>query len=632
MERKRKLAFSWLFLAFALWAYAGEVNLDVPITLDVKGMDILDVLKIISLRSGLSIAASPLVRGKVTIFLKDVSVWEAFEILMAANDLAYEMKGNLVTVMTNREYEEKYGKPFYDLRIVKKYTLSNAKAEVVGNTIQELKSKIGKVVVDNYSNSIIVVDTPEVIYEIDKVIKGIDRALETRVVQLNYIRAEDIKENLSDLVTKEVGRIKFDQSSNRVVITDLSENAEYIERVIKSLDKRPQAVEIEAKIIQITLNKEYQYGIDWGIVFGKEAGIAYLGNVQPPQEASGIGKIAIGEVVFNETASLTTAHQYKGLFKLFSTFGKTDVLSSPRITVLDGQEAYVLVGTREPIISVTASYPQGVTQQLAPVYSETVEYIDTGVKLSVTPYVSEEGYIKMKIKPEVSEITQVLEFERTDKSQSRYPITTTSEAETTVIVKDKSTIVLAGLMKESKEEQREKVPGLGDLPILRRFFSGKSQKKEKTELVILLTPRIVSQKEAVSRLKEARPWIEKEQVEFPEPERRKAKAEESKRPPESLAEEKERKAYSEYYLKVTNKIYRYLKSNYLDLGLEGEVNVVFLLDRNGKLVGEPAVIGDVEPAVRELAIEVVKRAEPYAPFPKELSKEREAFNILLNFE
>jgi len=619
--KKKRLIFSLVLLLFSSSVYASQVDISAPVTLDIKGMDILDVLKIISLRSGLSIAASPSVRGKVTFFLKDVSVWDAFEILIAANDLAYEKRKNLINVMTNREYKDKYGKPFYDLRVLKKYNLKNAQAASLGGTIKEFKSDIGKVVVDSFSNSIIVLDTPDIIYEIDKIIKTADTPLETKVIQLNYARVKDIKENVSDLVSKDTGSIKFDETSNRVVVTDVPANVRHVEDVLRAFDKRPQAVQIESKIIQITLSDEYRYGINWQGVFGKHLGLAYSGTFALPTSGSaGVGEIAVGKAALDENATLDARHQYKGFFKLFNSFGKVDVLSSPRITVLNGQEAYVLVGDKEPVISVTQTFPQsGET-----VYSESVEYVDTGVRLGVTPFIAEDGFITMKIKPEVSSA----EYVTTDRG-SKYPKKTTSEAETTVIVRNGNTIVLAGLMKETDTNEREKVPGIGDIPWIGKLFSEKHKKNVKTELVILLTPRIVKNGTGVD--KETIPEFAKEQLGTEEAYKQETQKVSSNRAVKSLAQEEERQSYSDYYLKVTNNIYDYLKRNYLDMGLKGEVNVVFILNNRGNLVGEPAVIGDVEPSVRDLAIEVVKKAGPYPIFPSSMEKGKEAFNILLSF-
>jgi len=103
------------------------------------------------------------------------------------------------------------------------------------------------------------------------------------------------------------------------------------------------------------------------------------------------------------------------------------------------------------------------------------------------------------------------------------------------------------------------------------------------------------------------------------------------KPEAVLAEDKELGAYSEYYLKVTNIIYDYFSKNYLNMGLNREVNVVFLLSNRGELIGKPAVTGEVDPIVRDLAIEVIKKAGPYPVFPGSFEKDKEAFNILLNF-
>ncbi|MDP8253807.1 MAG: secretin N-terminal domain-containing protein [Candidatus Kaelpia aquatica] len=623
--KKKRLVFSVALLLFSFLAYASQVDVSAPVTLDIKGMDILDVLKIISLRSGLSIATSPLVRGKVTVFLKDVSVWDAFEILIAANDLAYEKRKNLITVMTNKEYKEKYGKPFYDLRVIRRYDLKNAKAISLGETISELKSDIGKVIIDSFSNSIIVLDAPDVIYEIDKIIKSVDSPLETRVIQLNYTRVEDIKENVVDLVNKDVGIIKFDQTSNRVVVTDIPSNVEHIEKILIAFDKRPQAVKIEAKIVQITLSDEYRLGVDWEGVFGKHLGISYSGNFSLPSSGSaGVGQIAVGKAALDPSAALDGHHQYSGIIKAFDTYGKSDVLSSPHITVLDGQEAYVLVGDKEPIVSVSITYPESGEA----VYAESVEYMETGVRLSVTPYISDDGFITMHIKPEVSSGTEV----EGALEGSIYIKKTTSEAETTVIVKDGDTIVLAGLMKETEIDGREKVPGIGDIPFIGKLFSEKHKKKVKTELVILLTPRIVGNvKQAFS---ESVAEFANEQIGYESPKADSAgltRSFDHAKTELILAEDKERSSYSEYYLKITNIIYDYFGKNYLNMGLNREVNIVFLLNSRGGLIGEPAVVGEVDSTIRDLAIEVIKKAGPYPAFPISLNKEKEAFNILLNF-
>jgi type II secretory pathway component GspD/PulD (secretin) len=605
---------------------------NVKITLDIKGMDILDVLKLISMRSGLSIATSPRVRGTVTIFLKDVNVWDAFEILIAANDLAYEVKRNMLMVMTAREYVDKTGRPFFDPRRFKIIKLKHIKAESAAKAVDKLKSPLGKLVVDNYSNTLVILDAPETVNEISQAIKKFDVPLETRIVQLNYANVKDLKDKVSDLITENIGTIKFDEKANRVVITDFPGNARYIERIVKTFDKRPLEVLIEAKIIEITLSRDYTAGVDWHAVLGSEFGAAYKG-VTPKEEEVYVGKIELGEKALGGVVD--KAHEYSVLLALFNKFGHAEVLSTPRITVLNNQEASILVGKKQPIIQLQSQAVQG---SQYPIYSYTVTYQDVGVKLHVTPTISDEGYITMKIKPEVSSIPESIPINLGSgetKTSTEIPVVATTEAETTIIVKDSATVVLGGLMKEENTEERGEVPGLSKIPGLGNLFKSKKITKEKKELVVLLTPRIVSgegiTKEAESYKKKA------ELKEQPIPSK---KYEERSllgkyMPKETskgkISKEEEKQAYSEYYLKIAQKIINYMKENYLDIGIRGKINVVFMLDNNGNIIGKPAVIGDVEPSVKDLALSIIRQSAPFPEFPPNFKKRRETFNILLNF-
>jgi len=117
-----------------------------------------------------------------------------------------------------------------------------------------------------------------------------------------------------------------------------------------------------------------------------------------------------------------------------------------------------------------------------------------GVQLKVTPSINQDGYVTMKIKPEVSSVSSTL----TTALGNQIPIVATSTAETTVMVKDGTTIVIAGLMSEKSTEKTEKIPLLGDLPFIGAAFKGWHETVEKTELVFFLTPTIISGRESVT--------------------------------------------------------------------------------------------------------------------------------------
>ena len=162
----------------------------------------------------------------------------------------------------------------------------------------------------------------------------------------------------------------------------------------------------------------------------------------------------------------------------------TNILSSPSITTVNNKEAKILVGSTQPYVTTTTTTPSSGPTTTA----ESVNFIEVGVKLYVTPTIHNDDFITMKIKPEVSSVTSSLKTS----DNNEIPIVESSEAETTVLVKDRVTIVIGGLIKEEKVKNTEKVPILGDIPFFGNAFRNESDKVTKTEIVIFLTPRIIS--------------------------------------------------------------------------------------------------------------------------------------------
>ena len=152
-----------------------------------------------------------------------------------------------------------------------------------------------------------------------------------------------------------------------------------------------------------------------------------------------------------------------------------------------------MVGTREAYVTTTIT-----TGDVTTTTSESVNFIDVGVTLYVTPTINKDGFVKMHIKPEVSSISDWLET--TEGNQ--IPIVDTSNVETDVLVKDGNTIILAGLIKKTSDKDVSKMPLLGSIPVLGRLFSNVSDTNEKKELAIFLTPHIISGSDEMFKLKE----------------------------------------------------------------------------------------------------------------------------------
>lgn len=460
------------------------------ISLDIKGMDIVDVLKMLAQRSELNIVVGKNVTGRVTMFLKDVDVWDAFEIILLANDLAYEKKGAILNVMSQRDYELQYGQRHQDKKEVKVIALRYAKAADLSRALTQMKTNIGKIIVDDASNTLVLVDTPLKIAEMEDFIRKTDLAIQTRVFSLQYAQADKLSPKIQEALTKGVGSLKIDERTNKIAVTDFPEKLNEIAEILREFDEKTPQVLIDAQIIEIRPSDKFESGVDWDYWLKKNFRLALSAPA-----AGVLNKISVGTATQGTTPS--QEGDYKGIIDLLRTIGDTKILSSPRIIAINNQEAKILVGTKEPYASQTTVTGEGGTVTT----SETVNFVEVGIKLYVTPTINRDNFVTMKIKPEVSSAAE----KYTTSKGEKIPIVSTSEAETSVMVKDGVTIIIGGLRKDEKSKTIKKVPVLGDIPLLKFFFQSKSEESKKTELVILLTPHIISGSSAFTEFSELRP-------------------------------------------------------------------------------------------------------------------------------
>ncbi|MDD3087388.1 MAG: secretin N-terminal domain-containing protein [Candidatus Omnitrophica bacterium] len=462
-------------------AYLNEVNDNDPkysdkISLDLKGVDINELFKIISARTGITIVTSPEVKGRVSVFIDNLSFDDALDVIVTLQNLAYERKGNVVKVMTTVEYEKAYGKKFGERKETRTIRLTYAKPSNVVNVITSLKSDLGKIVADEATGTIIITDTPQSMNTILEAIKELDSPLETLVFDINYARFGDMKNYLSELITPGVGQIISDDRSGKVVIYDFPQRLVRIKKLLQELDEQSRQVLITGEIIEVEIDDKFQSGIEWEKIF-KSVHMDNLDLVTkfPVTPAlANYGKISVG--------TLTQDH-YNIIINMISEYGKTKIINRPRIVAVNREEAKILVGTREAY--VTSSQSQGETSVVT---AESINFIDVGVKLIVVPTIGSDGFITMKIKPEISSVKEYLDTE----AGSRVPIVKTAESETVVKVKDGSMLVIAGLMIDNDAKETKGLPGLSKMPILGHFFSARTKEKTKSELVIFITPTIIS--------------------------------------------------------------------------------------------------------------------------------------------
>lgn len=572
------------------------------ISLDAKGMDVVDVLKMLSARSGLNMVIGKNVTGRVTLFLKDVNASDAFEIVLAANDLAYEKKGIIINVMTQRDYELLHGQRHQDKKEVKVIQLKYAKAVDLANALNQMKSNIGKVIVNEGSNTLVLVDTPEKLQEMEEFIDTTDLPVETRIFNLSYAKADKMSSKLEEVITKGVGAVRIDERTNKIFVTDYVDKFEKIAGIVKAFDEKEPQVLIDAQIIQLTPSDLFEMGVNWDYwikkYFDMKANLP-IGNDN---------RLFIG----TPDVDPTKPGDYKAIIDVLRTIGDTKVLSSPRIMVINNQEAKIHVGTRDAYI--TSSVSQSGTGTA--ITSQSVNFVDTGIQLFVIPTISRDGFVTMKLKPEISDSTRT---DITSEGQiTQVPIVTTSEAETTVMVKDGVTLIIGGLTKEKRDKTVKKIPLFGDIPFLGHLFRSVSDDVTKIDLVILLTPHIVTGESSFTDFQEIKPKdgivasmvngeIVKERV---------------VETPRSISRQ-----YNKYVIDRIRSVVmldRPQREN-------GNVRTSFVLGSQGQLIGEPQIISSTNNGLDAFTISTIESAAPFSSFPEALKEEVKAFEVVLKY-
>lgn len=443
------------------------------ISLDVKGMDLIDVLKMLSSKTRMNLVIDKNVAGRVTVFLKDVLPSRALEVILSSNGLVGNDEGGIMRIMTEQDYEQLHGFKASDTRKTLRLKLKYARPQDVAATLNQVKSNIGRIIADDAAGAVILFDTARKNDEMAKMAHEMDAPLKTRIFKLNYARCEKIAEMLQDVITRGLGSIKIDTRANQLIITDYEAKLTKIEAMLSGLDERTKEVLIDAKIVQVNLDDKTSLGIDWEYVLNKKLDVTGMFG----QVITTTGnRWTIG------TAVPHNANDYRAVIEALKTIGHTKILSSPRLTVTNNEGAKILVGSKQVYVTTTAVQGQTTTET-----AEAVNFVDVGVKLYVTPTISHDHFISMKIRPEVSAVVQNYKTS----TGNLIPIVETSEAETTVLVRDGATIIIAGLMKEEKSKDVNKIPILGSIPLLGYLFSNTVDETKKTELVIFLTCRIL---------------------------------------------------------------------------------------------------------------------------------------------
>ena len=244
-------------------------------------------------------------------------------------------------------------------------------------------------------------------------------------------------------------------SANSIILRGKLPLIKEAKTLIYSIDKPIPQVLIESKVLEVSESDSMRLGLS----YGSQAGVFKC-------------------VTDKDTGQTTPYEDLQTTLNGLISTGKANVVATPRIVTLDDHEAVINIGSRIPYAVPVTNGSSG-TQW-------TVQYIDAGVKLKVTPRLGDEGSITTFIQPEVSSVS---EWRTT--SAGEFPVITTRNAQATLRVSDGETIVVGGLLSESDRENVSKLPILGYLPLVGLLFQNKTTEKTKTEIVFLITPHII---------------------------------------------------------------------------------------------------------------------------------------------
>ncbi len=274
-----------------------------------------------------------------------------------------------------------------------------------------------------------------------------------------------------------------DKATNSLVIMASPTDYQNLLQVVQKLDRKRRQVFVEAMIAEVSLDKAAELGIQWGFFGGGSTGsVATAGIYDPfstltPFFAAVAGLTTAG--VLPADMKLNTTANFPFILKAMQGSGMLNILSSPTILTSDNKEAEIFVGENVPFLGTSTI--NGATSQ------QSIDRKDTGITLKITPQITDGDYIKLDVLQEISALKDTINIgvSSTDRSITK------RSAKTTVIVKDQETVAIGGLISEIERESVTKVPLLGDLPLLGYLFRSKTMKREKTNLILLLTPKVI---------------------------------------------------------------------------------------------------------------------------------------------
>lgn len=276
-------------------------------------------------------------------------------------------------------------------------------------------------------------------------------------------------------------KVAVDEAKNALVVMATPEDYRRLARIVETLDVLPNQVYIEATIAEVSLNDDLHFGVRWFLQ--KRTSTTGFSSALPEKPAPNtiLGDNLIGagvSAVFPGFSYALRATNAQVTLNALNAITNVNIISTPSLTVLDNRQAMLQVGDQIPVTTLTSTTALGNT-------FNSVNYQNTGVILAITPHISESGRVMLDLEQEVSNVAPNSDPNTTT------PTIQQRKVKTQVVVNDSESLMLGGLIKDSRSRGADQIPVLGDVPIVGNAFKDKTDSIGKTELLIMITPHVV---------------------------------------------------------------------------------------------------------------------------------------------
>ncbi len=420
------------------------------ITIDVRDVDISDVIAMLAAEAGVNVVTDGSVKPeRITLHLHGVTFDEALRVIASAHSLQVRSEGGILVVGTAEAMNRRAAGVVFSLR--------HAQPEDVAKELTDVLPAGTVIDADKRSASVMVAGDEETLTRARRLVAaldsqasaGIDAESATQAYRLRFLRADDAVPKLKSAIAD--GSFLADEELNAVLATGGERVQAATRNLLSGIDRPSAQVLFEVKVADVTpINDASNFGLEFG-------GVDLQGNPLP------------GAVAYNFVGG--TIPVYVTLNAMVSK-GRAQILATPKLVTVNNKEADLTIGETYPIVYSTSVFG-----------GQNVQYVDIGVHLRLTPTIGTDGTVTAELHPEYSELVGF--------TPTGYPIVANRKIDSTLRVSDNETIVLGGLMRDTSSQTISKIPGLADIPVLGKLFQNKQMAHERDEIVFLITPHVI---------------------------------------------------------------------------------------------------------------------------------------------